>query len=339
MAQQALFLAAPVAGGLRGAFVVVFLALTSRDLELHEAFVVEIHHQRHDGHALAFGRIPQAHQFLALAKELALAPFLVAEHGPIVGCDIGVGEPKFTVINARVAFGDVGLPKAQRFDFGAVQDNADFDIFLDGIIVACAPIFREDLVVLVIVFACHGVYQIGDGAGLHKRAGALVSCARGVMVWIGHGAGSDMFVQIAIGSCLLLASILIAGVSFWMMEWAFVRHSVWLARPPHRPKLILVLVVAAIWILAQVTAGVWMWAFAFVGLGVFETLELAVYFSLVSFMTLGFGDVLLPVEWRLLAGMAAANGLLNFGLVTAILVEALRQMRNHQISSLERKQR
>jgi len=44
------------------------------------------------------------------------------------------------------------------------------------------------------------------------------------------------------------------------MEWAFVRHSVWLARPPHRPKLILVLVVAAIRILAQVTAGVWMWA-------------------------------------------------------------------------------
>jgi hypothetical protein len=126
-----------------------------------------------------------------------------------------------------------------------------------------------------------------------------------------------MFVQIAIGSCLLLASILIAGVSFWVMEWAFVRHSVWLARPPHRPKLILVLV----------------------GLGVFETLELAVYFSLVSFTTLGFGDVLLPVEWRLLAGMAAANGLLNFGLVTAILVEALQQMRNHQISSLERKQR
>lgn len=158
------------------------------------------------------------------------------------------------------------------------------------------------------------------------------------MVWIGHESGVEMFIQIAIGSCLLLASILIAGVSFWVMEWAFVRHSLWLALPPHRPKLILVLVVAAIWILAQVTAGVWMWACAFVGLGVFETLELAVYFSLVSFTTLGFGDVLLPEEWRLLAGMAAANGLLNFGLVTAILVEALRQMRRHQMNSLEESQ-
>ena len=118
------------------------------------------------------------------------------------------------------------------------------------------------------------------------------------------------------------------------MEVVFVRQRVWLARPPHRPKLILVLIVAAIWILAQIMAGVWMWAFAMMGLGIFDSLELSVYFSLVAFTTLGFGDILLPEEWRLLGGMAAANGLLNFGLVTAILVEALRQIRTHQINSL-----
>lgn len=143
-----------------------------------------------------------------------------------------------------------------------------------------------------------------------------------------------MFIQIAIGSMLLLLSILIAGASFWVMEWAFVHRSQWLARRPHRPKLILVLIVAAVWILAQITAGVWMWAFAMMGLGIFDTLELSVYFSLVAFTTLGFGDVLLPDEWRLLGGMAAANGLLSFGLVTAILIEALRQIRTHQINSV-----
>ena len=77
-----------------------------------------------------------------------------------------------------------------------------------------------------------------------------------------------------------------------------------------------------------------MWAFAMMGLGIFDSLELSVYFSLVAFTTLGFGEILLPEEWRLLGGMAAANGLLNFGLVTAILVEALRQIRTHQINSL-----
>lgn len=143
-----------------------------------------------------------------------------------------------------------------------------------------------------------------------------------------------MFIQLALGALLLLTSILIAGVSYWLMEIALLRLRPWLTRPPHRPKLIVVLCSAAVWILAQMTAGVWLWAFAFYGLGVFNTMELSVYFSLVSFTTLGFGDVLLPVEWRLLGGLAAANGLLNIGLVTALLVEALRQIRLQQLERI-----
>ena len=65
-------------------------------------------------------------------------------------------------------------------------------------------------------------------------------------------------------------------------------------------------------------------------LQIFVTFEASVYFSLVAFTTLGFGDVLLPVEWRLLGGLAAANGLLIFGLLTAMLVETLRQIRTRQ---------
>ena len=140
-----------------------------------------------------------------------------------------------------------------------------------------------------------------------------------------------MFVQIALGTVLMLLSILIAGISFWLMEYWLVKYSPWLTRAPHRPKLILVLCIAAVWIMAQMTAGVWAWALTMMALGVFDTLELSVYFSLVAFTTLGFGDVLLPVEWRLLGGMAAANGLLNIGLVTALLVEALRQVRLRQL--------
>lgn len=142
-----------------------------------------------------------------------------------------------------------------------------------------------------------------------------------------------MFVQIAIGSGLLIMTILIAGLSFAAMEMAFLALRPWLNRRPHRPKLILMLCIAALWILAQYTAGVWLWAITFVVLGVFESLEPAVYFALVAFTTLGFGDVLLPIEWRLLSGMAAANGLLNIGLMTAILVEALRHVRMHQIKA------
>jgi hypothetical protein len=40
--------------------------------------------------------------------------------------------------------------------------------------------------------------------------------------------------------------------------------------------------------------------------------------------------------WRLLAGMEAANGFLNFGLLTALLIEAFRQVRINQVEQQRR---
>jgi len=60
-------------------------------------------------------------------------------------------------------------------------------------------------------------------------------------------------------------------------------------------------------------------------LGCFSSLEESLYFSMVSFTALGFGDLTLPQEWRILSGMIAANGLVLFGLNTAFLIEVLHQ--------------
>jgi len=142
-----------------------------------------------------------------------------------------------------------------------------------------------------------------------------------------------MITQISIGSVLMLLTICIAALSTWAIEVTFARLHGWILREPHRPKLMLMVVVAALWALAMVTAGVWLWAFCFRILGVFHTMEEAVYFSLVSFTTLGYGDILLTHQWRILGGMAAANGLLNFGLLTALLVEVIRHVRKSQIEA------
>lgn len=144
-----------------------------------------------------------------------------------------------------------------------------------------------------------------------------------------------MLIQIAIGSALLVLSVMTAGISFWVLEWRLVRLRPWLTRPPHRPKLMLVLCSTAFWVLVQMTVAVWLWALTFSALGIFAALEESVYFALVSFTTLGFGDILLPVEWRLLGGLAALNGLLNMGLVTAAMIEVLRQLRLQQIAVME----
>ena len=63
-----------------------------------------------------------------------------------------------------------------------------------------------------------------------------------------------------------------------------------------------------------------LWAAFYVWVGALPTLEEALYFSLVTFTTLGYGDVTLPEQWRMLGAFQAANGVLMFGWTTALLV-------------------
>jgi len=48
-------------------------------------------------------------------------------------------------------------------------------------------------------------------------------------------------------------------------------------------------------------------------------LETAFYFSMVTYTTLGFGDVVLVGQWRTLASIQAANGVIIFGWTTALI--------------------
>lgn len=62
------------------------------------------------------------------------------------------------------------------------------------------------------------------------------------------------------------------------------------------------------------------WAAAYVLLGAIGSLEEAVYFSVVSFTTVGYGDVILPLDWRILGAAEAAAGTLIFGWSVALLI-------------------
>lgn len=143
-----------------------------------------------------------------------------------------------------------------------------------------------------------------------------------------------MLVQIALGAGLLLLNILVMAVAALALESAFRAAHPWLVAPPQRPKLLLMLVGVSFWVLVVLTIGVWTWALALHQVGAFFTLEEAVYFALVAFSTLGLGDLIPLRDWRILAAMASVNGFLSFGLLTALLVEALRQVR---LAQLERR--
>jgi hypothetical protein len=146
-----------------------------------------------------------------------------------------------------------------------------------------------------------------------------------------------MLIQISVGTALLILNVTLAALAAMVLEMAFVRGHGWLLREPHRPKLVILVAGVSFWLLGVITAAVWIWAAAYLVVGAFATLEEAVYFSIVMFTTLGLGDVILPHEWRILAGMEAANGFLNFGLLSALFIEALRQVRLDQIEVLRRR--
>jgi voltage-gated potassium channel len=56
------------------------------------------------------------------------------------------------------------------------------------------------------------------------------------------------------------------------------------------------------------------------------TLEAAVYFSFVTFTTLGYGDITLSEGWRLLSGIEAMNGILLVGWSTAVLFAVVQRI-------------
>jgi len=70
------------------------------------------------------------------------------------------------------------------------------------------------------------------------------------------------------------------------------------------------------------TAEVWVWALVYISLGVVAGLEPALYFSTITFSTLGFGNIVPLAEWRLLTALEAVNGFILIGWSTAYLVAA-----------------
>lgn len=130
-----------------------------------------------------------------------------------------------------------------------------------------------------------------------------------------------MFFALFIGSIMMISSLAISIVLFdfaaRMLRWLDRRSRFGYERLP----LVFDLGIAGLWILLVLTGSVWGWAALYMMLGLFDSLEPALYFSIASFTTVGYGDVVLEPGWRLLAGMTATHGLLTFGLFTAFLVE------------------
>ncbi len=71
---------------------------------------------------------------------------------------------------------------------------------------------------------------------------------------------------------------------------------------------------------------IWLYAGLYLAAGAVADLETALYFSTVTFTTVGYGDIVLEPGWRLVGAIESANGLLLFGWSTAFLTTAIGQL-------------
>jgi hypothetical protein len=69
-----------------------------------------------------------------------------------------------------------------------------------------------------------------------------------------------------------------------------------------------------------------LWAVLFVVCGEFPGFGNAFYHSAVNFTTLGYGDIVMRPSWRLLGPLEAANGVLMFGVSTAMIFAVIQRL-------------
>lgn len=76
-------------------------------------------------------------------------------------------------------------------------------------------------------------------------------------------------------------------------------------------------IVVAIWIVLLHLFEISVWAAFYVWMDAIKDVPSALYFSSVTYTTTGYGDIVLPDEWRIVGGIEALTGILMCGWSTA----------------------
>jgi len=125
--------------------------------------------------------------------------------------------------------------------------------------------------------------------------------------------------QIILGSTLLVICLLIhLGVQVWLAR-KLRSYKEKFYRPSGRTVFLTCSAVVIVLLFSH-TVQLYIWALSLWLLGALPGNEEPIYFSLVTYTTVGYGDVTLGPSFRIFGAMASVTGILAFGLTTAFLV-------------------
>jgi hypothetical protein len=115
-----------------------------------------------------------------------------------------------------------------------------------------------------------------------------------------------------------MAAVLILHLQAWLIRTGYTGLGFW----KNVTVMMIVLLVTAAAHMIQIT----LWAGAILMVGEISTFEKAFYCSAQNYTALGYGDIVLSERWRLLGPLEAINGLLLFGLSTAVMFAVMRRL-------------
>jgi hypothetical protein len=117
-------------------------------------------------------------------------------------------------------------------------------------------------------------------------------------------------------SCVTVHAIGLAGAIHWL------RRNGTKLDPRFWPP-IWILIRIATWIILLHLVQIAFWAALYTWQGAMPDVQSAFYFSIVTYTTTGYGDIVLPPEWRLVGGIEALTGILMCGLSTGFFFAVL----------------
>lgn len=135
-----------------------------------------------------------------------------------------------------------------------------------------------------------------------------------------------MLTEISVAAVIVIVCLLlhVAGILL-MAEW-LLQHRQYFERSGARihVSFLMILLFSGIMLLHVAETG--LWAVFYYSRELFPDFETSLYFSLVSYAAIGYGDVLLPRNWRLLGAIEGVSGLLLCGISTAFIFAVINAM-------------
>ncbi len=112
------------------------------------------------------------------------------------------------------------------------------------------------------------------------------------------------------------------------------KHPESLMRPSFGANFILLQFVAALMLLTHLV-NIALWALLLCLCGEFAGFEAAYYHSAVNYSSLGYGDIVMSVRWRLLGPLEAIDGIVMFGISTALIFALMMRLIERRIKAKE----